>query len=139
MVDCCMCGAQRASNACLGAQECESMKEETPESNNCGCPGGGLGVPGGVADSSLSRDGGKSVRRCCRKQVCHMVVGHMVERIAGSRLHATEARCVHLIMHAGQRPSSSQNCCIAGHKPKGCRQCTLPCSRDVTMVDREGR
>ena len=55
MVDCCMCGAQRDRNACLGAGDWGSMEEQTPESDHCS---GGHGVPGGVADSGLSRIGG---------------------------------------------------------------------------------
>ena len=62
MVDCCMFVAQRARTACLEALEWESMKKQPPESNHFGCLSGGLCVPGGVADSVLSRDGGKPVQ-----------------------------------------------------------------------------
>ena len=53
-----MCGAQRDRNACLWAGDWGSMEEQTPESDHCGCPSGGLGVPGGVVDSGLLRNGG---------------------------------------------------------------------------------
>ena len=71
MVGCFMCGAQRDRNACLGARDWGSVEEQTPESNHCGCPSGGLGVPGGVADSGLSRNGGS---------LCNDVTASMLHR-----------------------------------------------------------